>query len=337
MTAPATGGAAVTGAARAGGPGRRSPGGAWRRAGRMMAAAAAAGGACVAYGAGVEREWYVLRHATVPALRPGGRGPLRVLHVSDLHLWPGRRRIRRFLDRARDCGPDLVVATGDLLGGDDTVDEAIALLTRLRGDRPALAVLGSNDRYGPTSLDLRKYFRPRPPGVRRHGPPLDTDRLVRGLEDGGWQMVDNRRAEVATAAGSLDVAGLADPHIDRDDPAGVDWGASGPADPALRLGVVHAPYLRALDVFDGHGYDLVLAGHTHGGQVRLPGVGALSSNCDLPLREARGLSRHEGRIWLHVSAGLGTARTAPFRFNCRPEATVLDVVAADSRPAGVAR
>jgi predicted MPP superfamily phosphohydrolase len=72
---------------------------------------------------------------------------------------------------------------------------------------------------------------------------------------------------------------------------------------------------------------LVFAGHTHGGQLCLPGKGALVTNCDLDTARAKGLHRHpagdpEG-AWLHVSAGLGTSPMAPVRFCCRPEATLL--------------
>ncbi len=77
------------------------------------------------------------------------------------------------------------------------------------------------------------------------------------------------------------------------------------------------------------GFGLVMAGHTHGGQLRVPGVGALVTNCDLPTRQARGLSTWSsgGReAWLHVSAGLGTSPYAPVRFACRPEATLLTLV-----------
>jgi uncharacterized protein len=98
------------------------------------------------------------------------------------------------------------------------------------------------------------------------------------------------------------------------------------SDALLNLGLVHAPYLAALDVLVDAGHDLLLAGHTHGGQVRLPGIGALTANCDLPLDQARGLSRHRGRV-LHVSPGLGHGRYAPFRFACRPEATLLELTA----------
>jgi predicted MPP superfamily phosphohydrolase len=114
-----------------------------------------------------------------------------------------------------------------------------------------------------------------------------------------------------------------DPHVHREDlrvPLPVQDGAD-----RLRVGVVHSPYRRALDAFERNGYQLVLAGHTHGGQVRLPGIGALVDNCDLPLDQARGLSRW-GSSWLHVSAGLGTSKFAPFRFACRPEASLLELV-----------
>jgi predicted MPP superfamily phosphohydrolase len=75
------------------------------------------------------------------------------------------------------------------------------------------------------------------------------------------------------------------------------------------------------------GFALLLAGHTHGGQVRVPFYGALTTNCDLPHSMARGLHRWPNSdAWLHVSAGLGTHPTAPVRFACRPEATVLTLI-----------
>ena len=68
-----------------------------------------------------------------------------------------------------------------------------------------------------------------------------------------------------------------------------------------------------LDGFAGDGYDLVLAGHTHGGQLRLPPYGAIVTNCGIDRSRARGASRWGVHMWLHVSAGLGTAPTAPVR------------------------
>jgi len=273
---------------------------------------------------GVERRWFTLRHATVPVLRPDARAPLRVLHVSDLHLLPRQDGVERFLAACVATGPDLVVATGDLVGSPDTIDAAVGLLAEVRAGRPGLAVLGSNDRYAPVPRSPLRYLASS--GRKPSSDLLDTSRLIRGLAATGWELVDNRRLRLDTPSGIIDVAGLGDPHIGRDRPEYVDWTPPG-APVALRLGVVHSPYLRALDTFAAQGLDLTLAGHTHGGQVRVPLVGPLSSNCDLPLGQARGLSRH-GATWLHVSAGLGHSRYAPYRLACRPEATVLDLVAA---------
>ncbi len=79
-----------------------------------------------------------------------------------------------------------------------------------------------------------------------------------------------------------------------------------------------APEIAAL------GYDLAVYGHTHGGQVRMPIVGALITNSDVPRRIVSGLVRF-GRSYAHISPGLGTSKYAPFRFLCRPEATLLEL------------
>lgn len=291
-----------------------------RRVGLGLAGAGVAG---VAYASLVERRAFRLRHVTVPTLHHAAGRPLRVLHLSDLHLLPWQDRKLAFVRACARAAPDMVVATGDLLGHADAVEPAIAALNDLARGRVALAVLGSNDVFGPQPKNPARYLVA--PSSAFGGQQLDTERLVGGLRAGGWELFDNRRAEVHTLAGPIDVAGLADPHAGWDRPDAVDWSAP-TRQTVLRLGLVHAPYLRALDVFAGAGYDLVLAGHTHGGQLRVPGVGALVDNCDLPLRQARGLSRHH-QTWLHVSAGLGESQYAPVRFACPPEATVLDLVA----------
>lgn len=310
--------------------GRRRP---FAAAAPLVGVAAAAGLATLAWGTLVERRWYALRHHTVPALRAADAPALRILHLSDLHLLPRHEELRAFLRRCRDAGPDLVVATGDLVGDAGLLERSVDLLDLARGDRPGVVVLGSNDLYGPRPGNPLRYLVA--PSAAHGGQldrALDTGHLVRLLAAHGWEVADNRRLRVRTRAGLVDVAGLGDPHIGRDRPERVDWsgrdGVSGGEPAVLRLGVVHAPYLRALDRFDAEAFDLALAGHTHGGQVRVPGVGALVANCDLPLGQSRGLSRHGAALWLHVSAGLGHSAYAPYRVACRPEATVLDVVGA---------
>jgi uncharacterized protein len=286
---------------------------------RLAGVAAAAGAACVGYGILVERDWYRLRRERVEALGPG-QPSLTVLHLSDLHMTPADTRRMAFLDRLADEPVDLVVVTGDMLGEPAGLDPVLETLGRFRPRLGAVAVLGSNDYFAPRFLNPLNYFLG--PSSRRHrsAPGNPWRELVAGLEARGWTVLANGRGQL----GDVELAGLDDPHIRRDD-ARVLVPANGDARPRLRLGVVHSPYRRALDAFERNGYGLVLAGHTHGGQVCLPGVGALVTNCDLPREQVRGLSRWRSS-WLHVSAGLGTSKYAPFRFACRPEASLLTVV-----------
>jgi predicted MPP superfamily phosphohydrolase len=125
---------------------------------------------------------------------------------------------------------------------------------------------------------------------------------------------------------TIAAAGVDDPHLDRDRYETI----AGSANPAanLTLAVTHAPYTRVLDRFAADGYRLILAGHTHGGQLCLPFSGAVVTNCDLDRSRAKGASQWGAKSALHVSAGIGTSPFAPFRFCCRPEASLLTLVAA---------
>jgi uncharacterized protein len=302
------------------------------RVGLLAGVVAAVGAGCVAYGMLVERNWYRLRRERVQALEPG-QPPLTLLHLSDLHLTAADPRRVAFLERLAAEPVDLVVLTGDMLGGPEGLDPVLDALGRFRPRLGAVAVLGSNDYWAPRFRNPLSYFLG--PSSRRHRSSGRNPwrELVAGLEARDWTVLSNRSARV----GDVELAGMDDPHIRRDDP-GVAVPVNGqirpsgglgpdppPPPPRLRIGVVHSPYRRALEAFERNGYQLLLAGHTHGGQVRLPGVGALVTNCDLPRDQVRGLSRW-GSSWLHVSAGLGTSKFAPFRFACRPEASLLTVV-----------
>jgi predicted MPP superfamily phosphohydrolase len=100
----------------------------------------------------------------------------------------------------------------------------------------------------------------------------------------------------------------------------------------VTIGVTHAPYRRVLDAFVTYGANAIFGGHTHGGQVRVPGLPALVTNCDIPREQASGLSTwtHAQRTaWLNVSAGLGTSIYAPVRFACPPEAVIVTLTPSD--------
>jgi hypothetical protein len=248
--------------------------------------------------------------------------PLRVLHLSDLHLTPGQQRKQRWVAGLAGTDPDLVVVTGDNLAHVDAVPAALTALGPLL-DRPGAFVFGSNDYFGPVLKNPLGYLR----RERRHiqGPPLPAAELRDALAGAGWANLNNARATVKAGGRMIELVGVDDPHIRRDRYADV----AGPGDPAadLHLGVTHSPEPRVLDAMAADGLQLILAGHTHGGQVRVPFYGALTTNSELPRRMARGLHRWPGTgSWLHVSAGLGTHPTAPVRFACPPEATILTLV-----------
>jgi predicted MPP superfamily phosphohydrolase len=289
-----------------------------------VAAGAAAGGVAYAWW---EARWFTVRQVSVPVLPPGAP-ELRVLHLTDLHLTPYQHRKRAFLASLAALEPDLVVDTGDNLAHEEAVEPLLDALGSLTG-RPGVFVLGSNDYFSPVPKNPARYLMPDDGRRNTCAPQLPWRDLVARLTERGWVALGNERASIEVRGVRLAFAGVDDPHLNYDDLDAV----AGPADPEadLRVGVSHAPYLRVLDRFAADGYDLVLAGHTHGGQLRLPGVGALVSNCDLEPARARGLHRHPaqaavdtpGSSWLHVSAGAGTSPYAAVRFCCRPEVTLL--------------
>ena len=290
-----------------------------RAVGTGAALAVGAGAATIGYAAGVEVRSFRLRRATAPVLAPGQR-PLRVLHLSDLHLVPDQRRKRAWVRALAALEPDLVVDTGDNLAHREAVPAVLDALGPLL-ERPGAFVMGSNDYYAPVRRNPARYLLP-DDGRRSHGGFLPWEDLRDALLTAGWVDLDNARARLKVDHRELDLVGTDDPHLHR------DRYEPGPADAAadLRLGVTHAPYRRVLDAMEADGYELILAGHTHGGQLRVPGVGALVTNCDLPRGQARGVSRWGGS-WLNVSAGLGTSPFAPVRFACPPEASLLTLVA----------
>jgi uncharacterized protein len=283
----------------------------------------AVGSATLAYASLVERNMFTLRRVDVPVLAPDAE-PLRVLHVSDLHMMPKQQRKRAWVRQLAATDPDLVVVTGDNMAHPDAISSVAHALGPLL-DRPGAFVFGSNDYRGPVFKNPFGYFdRDR---VYVQGAELPVDELRDLFVAAGWADLNNARTAVKAGGRTVELVGVDDPHVERDDYESVAGAASPEAD--LRIGVTHTPEPYVLDAMAGDGFDLLLAGHTHGGQVRVPGIGALVTNCGLDRRMARGLHRWpagDRRTWLHVSAGLGTHPTAPIRFACRPEATVLTLI-----------
>ena len=283
---------------------------------RVVLAVLAAGVLCVAWGVVVERRWYRLVHHRLDILPATGDGPesLTVLHLSDLHFVAGDRRKAAFL--AALPAADVTIVTGDFLAEPEAVETVVAAVAPLRGRLASWFVLGSNDYFAPKPLNYFKYFRSdrRPRSARRGR----SQELVAQLEAGGWEHLRNVRRPTELAGLPVELLGLDDAHINWHDSRAIPRSAP----ERFGLAVMHSP--DSAPESAACGYELIVAGHTHGGQVCLPFVGALVTNSSLPRRLASGLIRM-GSAVMYLSPGLGTSKYAPFRFFCRPEATLLEL------------
>lgn len=287
----------------------------------------AVGVGTLAYASLYEVDAYTLRRIDVPVLPPGAR-PIRVLQIADLHLTPRDRRRIAWVSRLGALEPDLVIDTGDNLSHPDAVPVVTGALERLL-DRPGLYVWGSNDYYAPTFKNPLTYLtRPSRMG-QEHPEELPWRELGRELTAAGWVDLTHRRHTIEINGTRLGFRGVDDAHLGRDEYARVAGPVDHDSEGDLVIGVTHAPYRTVIDAMTYDGCELVVAGHTHGGQVCVPVYGALVTNCDLDPARVKGLSTNSagGRTsFLHVSAGLGTSPYARFRFACRPEATLMTLV-----------
>ncbi len=313
-----------------------------RAVGTTLGVVAAAGAAAFIWGVAVERNRFTVRTEVIPVL-PAGSRPITVLHLSDLHMAPWQSRKQDWVARlATVVEPDLIVNTGDNLGHPEGLAGVRAALDGLAGV-PGVFVNGSNDYFGPQAKNPFRYFTG-PSARPDKAASLDTAAMESYFEDTlGWLNLNNRARALELRGSRLEFFGVNDAHrhwdrLDRLPGAieelreNVGWQDDRTGPVPVAIGVTHAPYQRVLDSFVTHGAELILAGHTHGGQVRIPGRPALVTNCDIPAEQAQGLSvwRHARHsAFLNVSAGLGTSIYAPVRFACPPEAVVLTLVAGD--------
>jgi predicted MPP superfamily phosphohydrolase len=297
-----------------------------------LGAVGAVGIGAAVWGIGIERYLFTVRRHEL-AILPAGSPSVRVLHLSDAHMAPWQHRKQRFIaSLAEELQPDLIVNTGDNMGHPDGLRGLRAAFDPLRGI-PGVFVHGSNDHIAPSPRNPFKYFLG-PSKVTHEPEPLDTQALDGYLAgELGWLDLNNAAGAVDAAGLRIAAFGVSDAHRGWDrleDLPDLVEEQRGDDPATITLGVTHAPYRRVLDTFTALGAEAILAGHTHGGQVRVPGYGALVANCDIPLKQARGLSAwtHGGvTVPLNVSAGLGHSIYAPVRFACRPEASLLTLVA----------
>jgi uncharacterized protein len=282
---------------------------------RVVIAVVGLGVACVAYGVLIERRWYRLVRHRLDILPSDGPRALTVLHLSDLHFVrdePAKTvRFLAGLPRA-----DVTVVTGDFLAEAEAVESVVAALRPVRGLVASWFVLGSNDYYQPQPLNYVAYFQRQ--RRRRRASFGRADELAAQLVADGWRDLTNVRDAVQLDGLPVELMGLDDAHI-----RWQDYRVAPRREPdRFGVAVMHSP--DSAPEAASLGYDLIVAGHTHGGQVCVPIAGALVTNCSMPRRMVKGVIRMGDAI-LHTSPGLGTSKYAPFRFWCRPEATLLEL------------
>lgn len=276
--------------------------------------------------ANLQTRNFHLQEYELPLLEPGtlrrakaGKRSFDILHVSDLHMIPGQRQKAEFVSSLDALDPDLVINTGDNLSDEQAVPWVLDALGPLL-DRPGAFVFGTNDYWAPRPVNPLKYLT----GTKRE--PSYVDLPWQGMRaafiERGWRDATHQRLEFKASGVRLALAGVDDPHHQLDEYAQVAGAPNRDAD--LSIALLHAPYRRVLDAFEADGYQLALAGHTHGGQIRLPGGKAIVTNADIDRRRASGLHRY-GRMWMEVSQGLGQSKYAPVRLFCPPAATLLRV------------
>ncbi|WP_048759145.1 metallophosphoesterase [Corynebacterium vitaeruminis] len=300
---------------------------------RSTAALATLGLTTFIYANQIELRAFKLHRVQVPVLAPGTLAragkregePFRILHVSDFHMLPDQKLKQKWVASLDALNPDLVINTGDNLGSDKAVPSVLNALGPLL-NRPGAFVFGTNDYFAPRPVNPLKYLT----GEKRK--PSRVELPWRGMRaafiEHGWQDATHARLEFVAGGVKVTLSGVDDPHHELEDYSQIAGAPNADAD--IAIGLSHSPEPHVLDAFAEDGYDLVLSGHTHGGQVCLPGGKAIVTNCGIDRSRASGLSRWTEKTWLHVSNGLGTSPYAPVRLFCRPSATLIEVVERDS-------
>ena len=250
----------------------------------------------------------VRRDVVLPAL-PERFDPLTILHISDLHLYRPNPRMAAFLEGLKEVDVDLVVFTGDLIINDSMIEYCADALRPLRGRLGTYSVFGNHDHYDYSFVDSW-LFRSK----TRH--PNQSGKLADDLTRTGVTVLRNGNVEMPQGEGLIHLAGVDDNGTGKSDLAAALAGI-----PKGAFTILLSHTIDILLDSQNPTVDFVVAGHTHGGQIRLPLLGPLFSRTKLPRKLCWGVTEHEGTT-LAVTSGLGVNRWAPFRLLCRPEAVI---------------
>lgn len=299
----------------------------------FAAAAAAAGTGYMLF----EAQWLRLRRMTLPVPGlPASMEGLKLLHLSDLHAGapgPGRLAISKLVEASRRAQPDIVLFTGDMTDKQKDVRPYLGLLAKIEARHGKFAVLGNHDHGQRKTVfqDLMRRLTGQTGGGGRAQVVYEnvehTVNLNRRLlAKAGIRLLENecRLVSLDGRRGSVQVCGIDDLQYGYADLEGmmarVDRAAP------LRILLSHSP--NAADCISGDEFQLLLAGHTHGGQICVPKPGGKILLSTSGAGYAVGVYRLP-KLTMHVSPGVGTT-LLPFRFLSRPEATLLTLTAAEA-------
>ena len=218
----------------------------------------------------------------------------RAVHLSDLHIDRYQPRHDFTVTAVQALRPDWIFITGDLLNVPEGLPHLFEFLTRLRKIAPVFITLGNHDHYSGVPVSHFSEL-------------ADRHKIT---------LLINQTTFISTGSGELAIVGVDDPSLHRADLRCIPP----PANRRFTLLLAHAPNV-VDQMDDGHAVDLILCGHSHGGQWRIPGVPTfwLPPGCSGRIAGSHETTRHR----LYVNRGLGWS-FLPFRFNCQPEIAVVD-------------
>lgn len=229
---------------------------------------------------------------------------LRILHLSDIHMVARQHRKAEWIRSLEATEPDVIVLTGDLLADTAALPELLHALEPFERT-PGAFVFGSNDYYSPHFKNPFSYLARQWLGKKGDDKYRDRQRdlpwreMTAAFEARDWFNLNNARATCTIGAWNVSFVGVDDPHIGLDrfpEPeaahtTGAQTTGAQTTGRPVHIGLTHAPYQRILNRMAEDACSLVFSGHTHGGQVCLPGYGTIVTNCDIDRELAYGLFR----------------------------------------------